>query len=194
MSGNGGAYDFHNLNVLIVDDNKHMRTLIRTVLNALGVWNVHEASDGADALKELEIFPADILICDLMMTPFDGIELTQMIRTAADSPNPFLPIIMLTGHTEMFRVAEARDVGVDEFLAKPISPKTLYGRIAQVIDNRRDFVKAGNYFGPDRRRRDDPNYIGKERRSAGTEGDGAEDGEGGGKDLTPEEIDDLMNS
>ena len=181
-------YDLRHLNVLIVDDNRHMRTLIRTVLNSLGVWQIQEASDGADALKELEIFQADLLICDLMMVPFDGIELTEMIRNAKDSPNRFIPIIMLTGHTEMYRVAEARDAGVDEFLAKPISARTLYARLIEVIERRRPFVKSRTYFGPDRRRQNDPNYRGPKRREA----DKAPEGDGDA--LTPDQIDALMNS
>ena len=187
------AYNLQNLNVLVVDDNRHMRTLIRTVLNALGCWNIHEASDGADALKEMEIFPADVVFCDLVMTPFDGIEFTRMVRTAKDSPNPYVPIIMLTGHTEMARVVEARDAGVDEFVAKPVSPKTLYARLVAVIEHRRPFIRTKNYFGPDRRRREDPDYKGPFRRSTDPQNQNVAaipaDGE-----LTPEQVDALMNS
>jgi DNA-binding response OmpR family regulator len=59
---------------------------------------------------------------------------------------------MLTGYTEYRRVAEALDAGINEFLAKPISPRDLYLRIASIIDHPRPFVRARGYFGPDRRR------------------------------------------
>jgi len=157
-------YNIERLNVLIVDDNKHMRTLVKTILRSLGVRTLIESDDGSDGLRELKVFPADIIICDWVMEPLDGLDFTRMVRTSSDSPNPFVPIIMLTGYTEMSRVVEARDVGVTEFLAKPVSSKKLYSRIKSIIDHPRQFIRIGRYFGPDRRRRDNANYNGAERR------------------------------
>ena len=74
---------------------------------------------------------------------------------------------MLTGHSEKQRVIGARDAGVTEFLAKPISAKSLYERILNVVANPRPFIKSKNYFGPDRRRNVNTNYIGPERRKGG---------------------------
>lgn len=160
MSG----YNIERLQFLIIDDNKHMRALVKTILHALGSKNVVEAADGADAFKELRSFPADIIICDWNMSPLDGMDFVRLVRTGKDSPNPFVPIVMLTGHTEMNRILEARDAGVHEFLAKPISAKGLYSRIRAMIDNPRPFVRTATYFGPDRRRRHLVAYKGKERR------------------------------
>ena len=160
-------YNLSRLNFLIVDDNKHMLALVKGILHALGVKNVLEAVDGADAFKELRHFPADVIISDWNMSPLDGMDFVRMVRTGSDSPNPFVPIIMLTGYTEMNRVTEARDSGVHEFLAKPISAKKLYGRIKSIIEHPRSFVRVGLYFGPDRRRRANPNYNGAERRKGG---------------------------
>ena len=169
-------YNLARLNFLIVDDNAHMCALVKNILNALGVKNVTLASDGADAFKELRHFNADIIICDWNMEPLDGLDFTRMVRTASDSPNPYVPIIMLTGHTEMNRVAEARDAGINEFLAKPISAKALYSRIRIIVERPRPFVRAGSYFGPDRRRRANPAYMGGERRKADAPADAADDG------------------
>ncbi len=160
-----GGYNLERLNFLIVDDNKHMRALVKTILHAFGSKNVHDASDGADAFKELKVFPADIIICDWNMSPLDGIDFIKLVRTGKDSPNPFVPIIMLTGHTEMHRVIEARDAGVNEFLAKPISAKALYARIRSIIERPRPFIRTKTFFGPDRRRRV-IDYNGAERRKA----------------------------
>ncbi|MEE8393358.1 MAG: response regulator [Rhodospirillales bacterium] len=163
------AYNLEKLNFLVVDDNKHMRVLVRTILNTLGVRNVTEADDGAGAFKELQHFHADIVICDWNMDPFDGLDFTRMVRTASDSPNPFVPIIMLTGHTETHRVMEARDAGIHEYIAKPISPKSLYSRIRAIIERPREFVRvkgALGYFGPDRRRHRAHGYLGADRRKS----------------------------
>lgn len=150
--GSQSRYLLDNINVLVLDDNKHMRTLVQSILHALGVKNIRDANDAADAFKELQHFHADVIICDWHMEPLDGLDFVRLVRTAKDSPNPYVPIIMLTGHTEHRRVVEARDAGVNEFLAKPISAKALYQRFASIIDTPRPFIRTKTYFGPDRRR------------------------------------------
>jgi two-component system chemotaxis response regulator CheY len=162
-------HNLERLNFLVVDDNKHMRALVKSILHALGVKSILEAADGADAFKELRHFPADIIICDWNMSPLDGLDFMCLVRTSGDSPNPYVPIIMLTGHTEMNRVLEARDSGVHEFLAKPISAKSLYSRILAIIENPREFVRTQLYFGPNRRRHDLATYSGQERRDGNFE-------------------------
>ena len=183
------SYNLERLNFLIIDDNKHMRALIKSILHALGAKNILDAGDGADAFKQLRHFPADIILCDWSMDPLDGLDFTRLVRTGKDSPNPFVPIIMLTGHTEMNRVVEARDAGVHEFLAKPISATGLYARIRAIIENPRPFVRSGPYFGPDRRRKQKKsNYHGPDRRAA-------ENGDAGGeeKGMSQEEVEALFS-
>ena len=107
------------------------------------------------------------MITDWAMPILDGLELTQMIRKPDANANPYVPIIMLSGHSEKNRVMQARDAGVTEFLAKPISAKGLYQRILNVVANPRPFIKTKTYFGPDRRRNTNATYIGPERRIGG---------------------------
>ena len=144
--------ELQRLSVLIVEDNAHMRALVRTVLHGLGIMNVRDVGSGSEALEELESFQPSILIIDWMMEPMDGIELSNKVRTAEDSPNRFAPILMITAHTTRLHVETARDAGVDEFLAKPISAKGLYERVLAIVNNPRLFVRSEGYFGPDRRR------------------------------------------
>lgn len=143
---------FDNLKILLVDPNRHIRSLVRGVLAAFRVHDVREASDGAEAFKEWRTFAADLIITEFMMTPVDGVEFVHLVRTASDSPNPYVPIIMLTGYTERHNVAKARDAGISEFLAKPISAQTLYARLTAAVFRPRPFVRLKTYFGPDRRR------------------------------------------
>ncbi|MBU6298344.1 MAG: response regulator, partial [Alphaproteobacteria bacterium] len=89
---------------------------------------------------------------------------TREVRTSAQSPNPYVPIIMVTGHTERHRVETARDAGVTEFLAKPITAQNLFLRIAEIVERPRSFVRCNGYFGPDRRRHADETYKGPWRR------------------------------
>lgn len=90
-----------------------------------------------------------------------------MIRQPTTSVNPFVPIIMVSGHAERRRVIMARDAGVNEFLVKPISPKALYDRLLAVVAFPRPFIRTKTYFGPDRRRSAGSNYSGPERRKGG---------------------------
>lgn len=158
------AYDLHNLKVLLVEDNFAMRTLIRDVLSAFGIQFVVPVSDGSKAWKELQSFPADIAIVDWNMQPVSGLQFVRRVRQGVDSPNPFLPVIMLTAYSERHRVMRGRDAGVTEFLVKPVTPKRLYDRIAAIIEHNRNFIRSNDYFGPDRRRID-KGVVGQDRRN-----------------------------
>jgi two-component system, chemotaxis family, chemotaxis protein CheY len=157
---------FELMKILLVDDNQHMRVLLTEILRAIGVREVFEAADGAEALQVMRVQPIDIVMTDLAMQPLDGIDFVRLVRNSQDSPNPMVPVIMITGHSTLRRVAEARDVGVTEFLSKPVTARGVIERINRVVEHPRSFVRTGDYFGPDRRRRDDPEYPGPRRRSA----------------------------
>jgi two-component system chemotaxis response regulator CheY len=158
--------DFNRLRFLVIEDNAHMRRILRTLLHGFGSREVHEAEDGAAGLEAFIHYVPDIVITDWAMPIFDGMELTQMIRQPGANANPHVPIIMLTGHSEKKRVIAARDAGITEFLAKPISAKSLYQRILNIVINPRPFIKSKSYFGPDRRRNPSANYTGPERRKS----------------------------
>jgi CheY-like chemotaxis protein len=154
------------VSVLLVDDNQHMRVITSAILQSAGIRNIREVSDGAAALHALREAPVDIAIVDFNMFPMDGVEFTRLVRNSSDSADPYLPIIMMTGHSERSRVTEARDAGVTEFVAKPITAKAIFDRIKAVIVNPRPFINADGYFGPDRRRQRPGAYKGPFRRSS----------------------------
>ncbi len=145
------AAELRKIDVLVVDDNAHMRSLVRQVLVAIGVGSVREASDGMAAFSMLKERRADVIVTDWMMEPLNGVEFVKLLRTAPDSPDQEVAVIMLTGHTERSRIVQARDVGVDEILAKPFSPRALYDRLYEVITNPRPFIKKPGYAGPEKR-------------------------------------------
>jgi two-component system chemotaxis response regulator CheY len=142
-----------------------MRVLLSEILRALRVHNIFEASDGAAALQILRNDPVDIIMTDLSMQPLDGIDFVRLLRSTP-GPSQMTPVIMITGHSTVQRVNEARDAGVNEFLAKPLTARGVLGRVALVIDHPRPFVQTDSYFGPDRRRRRDPDWAGPWRRSS----------------------------
>ena len=156
---------FDLLKILLVDDNPHMRMLLTQILRAIEVKQIYEASDGAEALQVMRAHNIDIVFTDLTMQPLDGIDFVNLLRNSPDSPNQMAPVIMVTGHSTMRRIAEARDAGVNEILAKPVTARGVLSRISEVIENPRPFVRTPDYFGPERRRRADPDYTGPMRRS-----------------------------
>ena len=153
------------IQILLIDDNPHMRTIATAVLKSAGIRKVIEASDGGQGLQMLRDHAIDLAIVDYNMFPLDGVEFTRLVRNSPDSANPYLPIIMMTCHSGKKRVYEARDAGVTEFLAKPITAKGVLDRIQSVIWRPRPFVKTEGYFGPDRRRVAPPGYRGPFRRA-----------------------------
>src|ERR1700712_4238239 len=161
MSG----YRFDRLKILVVDDNVHMRKLVVTILQAFGALQIIEAADGAQALALLRDAQPDVIVLDWVMEGMSGLEFAKEVRTSPNTPNPFVPIIMLTGHTALDHVRQARDAGVNEFLAKPVSVKAILTRLIAVIEHPRPYVRTKAYFGPCRRRRGQEEYRGPERRA-----------------------------
>jgi CheY-like chemotaxis protein len=156
---------FDLLKILLVDDNQHMRILLIEILRAIGVRHVFEAMDGAEALTIMRSTAIDVVFTDLSMDGLDGIDFVNLVRQSPDSPNPFVPIVMITGHSTERRVREGRDAGVNEFLTKPVTARGVVHRLTLLIENPRPFVRSEDYFGPDRRRRDDPRHRGPWRRA-----------------------------
>jgi CheY-like chemotaxis protein len=149
---------------MVVDDNVHMRKLVVTIVQAFGATQVVEAVDGDQAWKLMREANPDVIFLDWVMEGISGIEFAKLVRTSPQTPNPFVPIIMLTGYTRVDHVRQARDAGVNEFLAKPVSVKVILSRLISVIEHPRPFVRTKSYFGPCRRRRGDDEYRGPERR------------------------------
>lgn len=154
------------LKILIVDDIRHTRVLLTEILRAIGIQQIYEASDGAEGLQVMRAHNIDIVLTDLAMEPLDGIDFVRLLRNSPDSPNPMVPVLMITGHSTLRRIHEARDVGVNEFMAKPITARGVIGRLQQIIDHPRPFIRTDDYFGPDRRRKSDPEHPGPWRRAA----------------------------
>jgi len=174
------GYRFDRLSVMVVDDNRHMLNLVAEILRGLSIRRLIRLTDPADAFKELLIAPVDIIVVNHVMEPLTGIEFAKLVRFGDDSPDLFVPIIMVTGYSDAATVRAARDAGVNEFLAKPISVRGLYTRILEVIDHPRPFIRCPDFFGPDRRRQVVP-FDGQDRRVSAP----SESPEGGAAQLIP---------
>jgi len=145
--------DIRHYKILLVDEHESMRHILTAMLKDLDVGDIKEAADGGTALEKLQEFDFDLIITGQVMTPMDGAELTQQIRSGEGGVNPFIPIIMVSGHAVKENIVAARDAGVHEFLVKPVSTKALHARLRRIVENPRPFIRSSDYYGPDRRRR-----------------------------------------
>jgi len=159
-------YDLSQVKILIVEDMQPMLALTTSILGVFGFKNVYGAKNVEEGYKLFCQYKPDLVITDWLMEPMDGIDLIRMIRKNEDSPDPFVPIILMTGYSDQPRVESARDSGVTEFLMKPYSARDMYARIVQIIEKPRQFVDTGEFFGPDRRRRKNFSFTGRNRRGS----------------------------
>jgi two-component system, chemotaxis family, chemotaxis protein CheY len=153
-----------NMSVLIVDDNAHMIHIVKTILRGFGIKTFFEATDAAEAFDIVRSDGPDVIIVDYQMDLLDGTDFARLVRTGDDIANPFVPIIMLSAHSERKRVVAAREAGVTEFCCKPVTAEDLYKKFCAIINSPRQFVRTSTYFGPDRRRHSDEGYKGPFRR------------------------------
>jgi len=138
--------------ILIVDDEHYMRKVIRTLLISIGIRNIYEAQNGTEGLDAIRNVAPSVVILDWEMPGLSGPDFVRMVRSPDIFPYPAVPIIMLTGYGEKRRVIEAVEIGVNEFLLKPVSSKALQDRLVAVLGSPRPMIRRGNYYGPEPRR------------------------------------------
>ena len=152
------------VSVLLVDDQPFFRTLLTEVLRAMGVREITTAVDGLDALEAFEMLRPDVILTDWVMPDCDGLELTRRIRQIPDETARAVPIILVTANNQKSQIDKARNCGVDNFVLKPVSVKSVAERLREVIERPRPFVATDSYRGPCRRRRTPQNFAGPFRR------------------------------
>lgn len=171
-------YDLGNFTVLMVEDSEYMMSLMTSMLKAFGVGDILTCKNANEAIGILTITQArkksrfvtdiDIIVTDWLMPGGDGEELIDWVRAHEDEAIHFLPIILISAYTTEKVIAMARDHGANETMVKPLSAKSLASRICNVIDNPRPFIRAPEYFGPDRRRQEMV-FKGENKRKTKTE-------------------------
>jgi len=164
MAALQNSVDFSRSTILLVDDNDFFSKLIEVMLRALEVRTIITVNTADSAFEHTKKRHIDCMITDWSIDTLDGLALTKRIRTHKETLRPDMPIIVCSAHTELERVIAARDAGVTEFLAKPISAAHLYDKLAHALFSERLFISEGAYVGPDRRRRKENISIRDRRR------------------------------
>ena len=143
--------NFRDLMILIADPSPYLCMLVHGILRGFGANKVIEVKHSFGVLETLIGQRIDILLCDSRLPPHGGLSLTRAIRRNAENENRTMPILIMSSDTREATVRNARDVGANMVVAKPMSPASLYDRLAWVAFNPRQFVDSETYFGPDRR-------------------------------------------
>lgn len=114
---------------LIVDDDKFSRTFIKTALYQIGIKNTKEASNTDEASELLRSFKIDVILLDQQMPNQSGLEFAKELKNGTIEGSRNIPIIMITVDTKEKTVLDAKKLGIQEYLVKPISPLALKKRI-----------------------------------------------------------------
>lgn len=157
------SYNLEKLSIMVLEKHLLVRKLLTDVFREFGVPNVQSTPDPDVAWNMFQRFPVDLILSDWTYD-LDGMGFLKKVRQDMDTPNPFIPVIVCTANTEYLQVCFARDMGMTEFLAKPVSAQTIYARICAVIESNRPFIRIHDFFGPDRRRRQGVSFGGEDRR------------------------------
>lgn len=143
---------FRQLRILIVDDVAQARKLLRGVLMHVGIREVIESGGRVEAFALVRTLYPDLVITDWSMPGGSGLDLIRDIRHQPSSPDPTLPIILLSAHSRRQEVVQGRDAGATDFLVKPFTSAAVVSRLKDIVFRQRGNVVAPAYRGPDRRR------------------------------------------
>jgi CheY-like chemotaxis protein len=154
------------LSALIVDSNNFSRGLIGEILRSLNLTNISSARSEEMAATFLLDRPIDIILASWEDgDALDGLGFVRSVRRFEDDRIRRLPVVFLTSALTRQMVLSGRDAGVDEFLAKPISPLAMRQRLEMVVETPRPFIDCSVYLGPCRRRKNPADYYGAKRRA-----------------------------
>jgi CheY-like chemotaxis protein len=156
--------NFSGAVTMVIDDSPFAMELTIQALLGFGMKVRHACTNAADAIAILNDCPVDLILVDSDMPGMSGFEFVRWLRRSGLEPNAFAPVLLTAAHVRRSKVTEARDCGANFLITKPFSSSTLLERMVWVARDNRPFLEVGDYFGPDRRFRNEP-WYGKERRA-----------------------------
>ncbi len=138
---------------MVVDDSEFGLDLTVEALRGFGIQTRYQCHSAMEAIDILKDHPIDLMLVDCEMPGMDGHELVRWLRNSKLDPNAYVPVIMTAGHVRRSKVGAVRDCGANFLVTKPFSAATLLERVIWVAKDNRPFLEAGDYRGPDRRRK-----------------------------------------
>jgi len=120
--------------ILVVDDDRFIRSTIKLVLRAIDRFVIAEADDGDVALVRTDEFKPDVVLYDITMPRMGGLEFVAQLRSHPAERMRLTPVVILTGHAEEATVHDALRLHISGFLVKPVSPKALGVHLHKLLD------------------------------------------------------------
>jgi len=156
--------DYSQKSALIIENSSMMRTIIGEMLRHFNVHTIVKVTNAEEAIVATGEQTFDFIILDFFLGSMDGGDFTRQLRRDETNRNRQTPILLVTAQPNHKEVMKARDCGINEMLAKPLSAKSLYTRLDAMLSRIRPFIISANYVGPCRRRRKLAPPDGVERR------------------------------
>jgi two-component system chemotaxis response regulator CheY len=156
--------EFAALGVMLLSEKNHAAQTLRSVLTLAGITRITGLDNSRRALELLTMDNYDAIFCDEECDSVGGVAFPLAVRRTLGILNPLMPVFVFHEQARRRSVEVARDIGATDFLTCPISPKTVMTKLEAALVNPRPFIKAPDYFGPDRRARQRPVWNGEDRR------------------------------
>jgi two-component system chemotaxis response regulator CheY len=128
----GIKFPIDQISILIVDDHDLIRKAMKAVVASIGIVNIFEATDGGDAIAQLEKRPIDLVLCDLYMRKVSGLTVLTHVRNRAIGSD--IPFIVVTGEASKEDIVKTSDLGANEYILKPFQTDALEQKIVKVLN------------------------------------------------------------
>ena len=126
--------DYEKIKVLIIEDEKHTRSIIRSQVHGLGCREIFEAGDGKEGLLELARVRPHFVLCDIHMPVMDGLQFLRALRALKIGAVRNTPVIFLTADSQRDTVVFAKEQGVTGYLVKPCSAAQIQAHIVALAE------------------------------------------------------------
>lgn len=156
--------DFAALRILLVSEKNHAAQTLRAVLTLAGISRITGVEASPRAIELLTMDPYDAVFCAEDCAPVRGLSFPLAVRRLPRILDPLMPVFVFQEQARRRAVEAARDTGATDFLTCPVSTRTVMTKLRAALVAPRPFIKAPDYFGPDRRTRQRPAWSGEERR------------------------------
>ena len=166
--------ELRDIRTIIIDEKGHASSLIRSLLVRLGVQRIAALHSTDDALKLMREETFDVVFCDEYSAPLNPVAFVKAVRRDLTTRDVTIPVVLISAGASRKQIELARDAGLNDIIAKPVSVDTIERKLRQLTCEPQAFVTAKTFLGPDRRRSDErrgeQRHDGSERR--GTKNDG----------------------
>jgi len=143
--------NLERVSIMLLEQSDHGCKISSQILRGFGIRDIHTPRTLNEARALTCHSQLDLIIADPTALNGAGMDFLRWLRRAEGNANRFAPLILVSGHSTMTAVMLSRDAGANFFVAKPFTPKVLLERIMFVARDKRPYVEAGQYVGPDRR-------------------------------------------